>query len=234
MWVLASTLFAAPLTELLQGESRDAADRARDAGRKPAEVIAFLGIEAGMSVIDVIAAGGYYTEVLSLTVGSHGTVYSQNPKRVLEFRDGANDKALTKRLADSRLANVVRWDRETAELDLTEGSLDAAVTALNFHDIYNGAGKEAALGFSQSIFKVLKPGGVFGVIDHDGMADMDNAKLHRIEGQLVLDTLRAAGFDIESSSELLRNPDDDHSKMVFDPAIRGKTDRFLVKARKPS
>lgn len=221
------------LETALQTESRDAADRARDAGRKPAAVLEFLGIESGMIALDVIAAGGYYTEVLSLAVGSKGKVYAQNPESVLKFRDGANDKAMTKRLADNRLANVVRWDRETADLGLETNSVDIAITALNFHDIYNGFGEEAATGISRSILTVLKPGGVLGVIDHRGVSTADNTALHRIELGLVLETLLAAGFSIESTSELLHNTDDDHTKMVFSPDIRGKTDRFLIKAVKP-
>ncbi len=221
------------LTNRLASEDRSEADRLRDAGRKPADVVSFLGVKQGMTALDVIAASGYYTEVLSIAVGSGGSVYAQNPKRVLEFRDGANDKALTQRLSGNRLANVIRWDRETGELGLEANSIDVAVTALNFHDVYNGAGEEAAVGFSRAILHVLKPGGVFVVIDHSGSPHQDNAKLHRIEVHLVLETLEKAGFEIDETSDLLRNPDDDLTKMVFAPDIRGKTDRFLIKARKP-
>jgi len=170
---------------------------------------------------------------LSLAVGPEGKVYAQNPDSVLKFREGANDKAMTKRLRDNRLGNVVRWDRESTDLGLEPNSVDIAITALNYHDIYNGFGKEAATEFSRSILTVLKPGGVFGVIDHHGVSTADNTALHRIEVGLVLETLLAAGFSIESTSELLHNTDDDHSKTVFSPDIRGKTDRFLIKAVKP-
>ncbi len=102
---------SAALGTALADTTRSEADRNRDAGRKPADVIRFLGIEEGMSVIDLIAASGYYTEVLSLAVGASGTVYAQNPAIVLQFRDGANDKAMTARLAEDRLATVVRLDR---------------------------------------------------------------------------------------------------------------------------
>jgi predicted methyltransferase len=217
----------------LMDESRSTEDKARDGGRKPAEVMAFLGVEPGMTVIDVIAAGGYYTEVLSRTVGRRGKVYAQNPASVLKFRDGANDKALTRRLADNRLPNVIRWDRETTDLGIAPDSIDFAITALNFHDIYNSSGKNAAVSFSTLIFNVLKPGAVFGVIDHEGAAAADNQSLHRIQGGLALEALLEAGFSIESTSDTLRNPEDDLSKMVFDASIRGKTDRFLIKAIKP-
>ena len=110
-------------------ESRSTEDKARDGGRKPAEVITFLGVEPGMTVIDVIAASGYYTEVLSRAVGPLGKVYAQNPAAVLKFREGANDKALNHRLADNRLPNVIRWDREATALGIAPGSIDLAMTA---------------------------------------------------------------------------------------------------------
>jgi len=221
------------LVVALMDESRSTADKARDGGRKPAEVMAFLGVEPGMTVIDVIAAGGYYTEVLSRTVGPRGKVYAQNPAAVLKFSDGANDKALALRLADNRLPNVIRWDREATNLGIAPDSIDVALTALNFHDVYNSSGKDAAVGFAKLIFAVLKPGAVFGVIDHEGAAAADNKSLHRMQGGLALEALLEAGFSIESTSDTLRNPEDDLSKMVFDPSIRGKTDRFLIKAVKP-
>jgi len=112
------------LAELLASSTRAESDRVRDAGRHPAEVIEFLGIEPGMSVIDVIAAGGYYTEVLSLAVGSAGHVAAQNPAVVLQMRDGANEKTLSARLADNRLPNVSRLDKELGELVAADGPFD--------------------------------------------------------------------------------------------------------------
>lgn len=223
---------AAPtLAEKLDNPSRADSDKARDAGRKPADVIEFLGITEGMTVMDLIAAGGYYTEVLSYAVGDAGQVYAQNGASVLAFRDGANEKAISARLADDRLPNVERKNQEIVALDIEPGSLDAVVTALNFHDIYNGSGPEAALAVSKIVFNLLKPGGVFGVIDHDGDADNDNSALHRMTMTQAMDTLEAAGFTV-TASELLRNPEDTHDKGVFDPSVRGKTDRFLLKAVK--
>ena len=221
-----------PLAERLAADSRAAEDRARDAGRRPAEVIAFLGIEPGDTVVDLIAAGGYYTEVLSLAVGPKGKVYAQNTAFVLEMRGGVNERAMRARLAGGRLPNVERLDRELGELGLAPNSVDAAITALNFHDIYNGSGREAAVGFLRSVHAFLKPGGVLGLFDHAGNPGADNEKLHRIEESLAVEAAPAAGFEVESS-DLLRNPDDDRTRFVFDPAIRGRTDRFLLKLRKP-
>ena len=223
----------ADLTAALSADSRAEADRARDAGRRPAEVLAFLGIGEGMTVIDLLAAGGYYTEVLSLAVGPEGTVYAQNPAGMLRFRDGANDKAMTARLKDNWLANVVRLDAETDATGLQPGSLDAAITALNFHDIYNGAGSEAAVGVLIAVKALLKPGGVIGIIDHAGNASNDNSALHRIDETLVVEAVQAAGLVVDARSDVLRNSADDRSKGVFGPNIRGQTDRFVLRVKRP-
>ena len=223
----------ADLAADLASPDRPQEDRDRDAGRKPAEVLAFLGIEPGMTVMDLIAAGGYYTEVLSRAVGPTGKVFAQNPPVVLEFRDGANDKAMTKRLADGRLSNVERVDQDLVDVELPAGSLDAAITALNFHDVLQNGGEAAAAGMLAKVKELLKPGGVLGVVDHVGVAGNDNAELHRLDMEAGVPILEAAGFDI-ASSDLLRNPEDDHSLLVFDPTIRGQTDRVLYKLTKPA
>jgi predicted methyltransferase len=221
------------LAEALASPDRPGDDQARDPGRKPAEVIEFLGIGPGMTAIDLIAAGGYYTEVLSAAVGPAGKVYAQNGEYVLKLRDGANDKAISARLAGGRLANVERLDREMSDLGLAPASVDAAVTALNFHDIYNARGEQAAGDFLAAAYRLLKPGGVLGLIDHAGNPDEDNKELHRIEEARVEAAVKAAGFLIEASSDLLRNPDDDRSQGVFAAGLRGNTDRFLMRLRKP-
>ena len=221
------------LAERLAADGRAVADKKRDAGRKPADVVAFLDVEPGMTVVDLIAAGGYYSEVLSLAVEGEGTVYAQNPPRFLQFRDGAYEKAMTRRLEGNRLPNVKRLDQDLSEVKLAPGTVDFAITALNFHDVYNGSGSAAAQAFLGHVLKLLKPGGVLGVIDHSGAAGNDNVKLHRIEEQKVRETAKQAGFEVVESSDLLRNPADDLSNGVFDPAIRGHTDRFLLKLRKP-
>lgn len=230
---LASPLAVADLAERLGDERRPAADRERDPGRKPAEVLAFLGVGEGMRVMDVIAAGGYYTEVLSLAVGKKGKVYAQNPPAVLKFRNGANAKALKARLAKRRLRNVVRMDKELSDVKVKAGSLDAAITALNFHDVFHRGGMSGAIGFSKAVLNLLKPGGVFGVVDHEGKPGQDNKKLHRMEVKDALEALLVAGFQIEETSDLLRNSDDDMETFVFDAGVRGKTSRFLIKAVKP-
>lgn len=230
---VAETPAAHDLTSMLASESRSAADRARDAGRKPADVIAFLGIESGMNVLDLIAASGYYTEVLSLAVGPDGHVAAQNPAYILEMRDGANEKALSDRLSGDRLPNVSRLDKDVADITADDGPFDVAITALNFHDIYNNYGEEGTVTMMNVVSAALKPGGVFGIIDHQGIEDNDNKELHRA---LKVDAIRvaeAAGFVVEGDSGILNMHDDDMTQSVFAEGVRGKTNRFLLKLRKP-
>ena len=222
----------ADLAEELAAPGRSEEDRARDAWRRPAEVIAFLGIEPGMTVMDLVASGGWYTEVLSIAVGDGGTVYAQNPPMMLAFRDGYFDKAITARLAGDRLPNVVRLDRDLAETGLPPGSLDAAITALNFHDVHNGMGEQAATGFLVAVKALLRPGGVLGLIDHYGESGNDNNTLHRLDVATALPLIEGTGFEVVAS-DILRNPNDDYTKMVFDEAVRGKTDRLLLRLTKP-
>lgn len=214
--------------------ARSPEDQVRDAGRKPAEVLDWLGIGPGMTVMDLVASGGWYTEVLSIAVGPEGMVYAQNPPMIYNFRDGFYDKAMSARLAGGRLANVVRLDRDINETGLQPGTLDAAITALNFHDIVNNpGGAEAGAGFLATVKALLKPGGVLGLIDHVGDSDKNNTELHRLDVEAALPIIEAAGFEM-ASSDLLRNPDDDRTAMVFNPAIRGQTDRVLYKLTKPA
>jgi predicted methyltransferase len=229
---VAESWSATELSAALDQSDRSEADRARDEARRPAEVLVFIDIEPGMTVLDVMASGGWYTEVLSVAAGDAGTVYAQNPQSYLERRDGANDEALTARLANGRLPNVERIDGELGEIDIAPDSIDVAFTALNFHDTYNFNGAEAATGFLANIYSVLKLGGVLALIDHNGDPDQQNTKLHRIPKQVVIELAEGAGFIVEAESDLLAHPEDDRTEMVFGK-IRGKTDRFLLKLRKP-
>jgi predicted methyltransferase len=208
--------------------SRPQADRDRDADRKPAELMTVIGVKPGMTAVDVIAAGGYLTEVLSIAVGPTGKVYMQNPAAIL---NGPNGKAVATRVENNRLPNVVRLD---GDLPGAAGanSADVAVTAMNLHDVYNRS-PQAAQAFVKSVYDTLKPGGVFGVVDHVGVAGADNAKLHRMQKQQAIDVVTGAGFKLESDSNVLAHPADDHTKAVFDPTLRGKTDQFTLVFRKP-
>jgi predicted methyltransferase len=245
MTIVLVALLALPLSPIIADEGRMLADelanapgrsdedKARDAQRKPDQVLTFLGLRTGDTVLDIWAAGGWYTEVLSIAVGPEGNVYAQNPASVLNFRDGQNEKQISARLADDRLANVERINASVIDAGITPESIDFAFTALNFHDVYNRQGKEAAAEFLAAVFDTLKPGGTFGLIDHVGDAGADNLSLHRIEPTLVDEVASEVGFIIEAKNDLLANPEDDHTLRVFDPALRGETDRFVLRLRKP-
>ena len=212
----------------LAAPERSQENKARDAARKPIETVQFLGVKTGDKVVDMIAESGWFTEVLSAAVGPKGRVYMQNPPFLAE-REPKDMIA--------RVGNVEPVHVQLSEAGL-KGNVDAIVTAMNLHDIYNGfgnqpAGEAPAVEFVKAMYAALKPGGVLGVIDHVGVAGQNNAMLHRMLPQQARDVLTKAGFTIEAESTLLANPADDHTKGVFDPSIRGHTDQFMFRARKP-
>jgi predicted methyltransferase len=218
---------AARMTTALTAAARPAEDKERDPARKPIQTVQFLRIETGDTVIDAIAAGGWFTEVLSAAVGPSGKVLAQNP----EFFVSQPGFVEREKARHDRLGNVQAVHGELAAAGIV-AQADAAITALNLHDLYNGQNGEAtAVAFAKGIYDALKPGGVFGVIDHVGIAGQNNAQFHRIEVAQARDVLTKAGFTIEAESDILRNPGDDHTKPVRDMARR--SDQFLIRARKP-
>lgn len=218
-------------------------DRARDADRKPGDVLAFFGIAEGMRVADVQATGGYYTELLSSIVGPAGQVIAQNNAYVQRFAD----KPLTARIERLGRENIVRRDAELDAMGLPQ-DLDAVVLIRFYHDLFwlPVAGKEGPVDrstFNRQIFTALKPGGVYGVIDHHaeaGSGERDaldpREGLHRVDVELVKREILAAGFVLEAESDLLRNPDDSRDWNIFvDGGVkRDKTDRFVLRFRKPA
>lgn len=211
---------------------RPADDRERDPGRAPEAILALLEVKPGDTVADLMAGRGYYTELLARTVGREGTVYAQNNAYVVER---FADEALTARLARPGLQHVVRLDRELEDLGLPEGQLDAAFMGLFYHDsVWMGADRDA---MNEAIFAALKPGGVFVVTDHHAAPGkgVEHVKtLHRIEKVVVQREIEAAGFVLDGESERLRNPRDDRTRNVFEDGLRGKTDRFVLRFRKPA
>ena len=221
------------LAAALASADRPAEDKARDADRKPAELMQFFGVKPGMTTVDLIALGGYVTEVLSVAVGPNGKVYAQNPPIALQLRDGMYAKQITDRLAGDRLKNVVRVDADLpAAAQIPPGSVDVAITAMNYHDVRN-RNPDAGVAVLKAVYSMLKPGGVLGVTDHVGNDGADNAQLHRIPKHFLIDDAKAAGFIVDGESNVLAHPADDHTKVVFDPTLRGKTDQFVVRLRKP-
>jgi predicted methyltransferase len=235
MW-LAQPVAADPGLQQRLYNAINAPDRAQediflDEGRRPTQILEFLGVSEGMTALDLMAGSGYYTELLSAAVGVNGKVYAQNDVMALRMRYGAIHKAINQRLSNNRLPNTRLWIKRINELDMVELA-DIATLMLNMHDLYIYGGEPAVLSALASIMQALKPGGILGVEDHIGNPGNNN-QLHRIDPLIAEQLLVRAGFIIVDKSTLLSNPVDDHTLHVFDPMIRGNTDRFVIKAMKP-
>ena len=207
------------ITAAVSDPARPPADVERDADRKPAQTLAFFDVKPGQVVFEFVAGGGYFTELLSRTVGSAGHVTAT--------------RVAKERVADGRLANVTAV--EDSAWGLAPNSVDLAFTALNYHDVVNLKIDRAPL--LANILTILKPGAIFAVIDHSaqsGSGARDVGTLHRIDEAQVVAEVKAAGFELVGTSDLLRNPNDARTLAVFDPSIRGKTDQFMLKFRKPA
>lgn len=210
----------------LAADGRAQEERDRDADRRPREVLEFVGIGEGMTVLEIIAGGGWYTEVLAAAVGPTGKVIAQNG----EYGRRRYAEAMAARA--ERLGNVERVYSEGAQLSLPSGA-DAAFTALNLHDVANNS-EQAATGMLRAIHAALKPGGVLGIVDHAGKEGADNAALHRMEPAVAHRLMTEAGFIVEARSDVLASDADDLTSMVMSPDIRGKASRFVYRARKPA
>ena len=222
--------------DALANPARFAKDRERDASRKPDQVFAFLGVAPGMHVLDVFSGGGYTSEYAAWLVGPKGHVTSFNPNA---FENFVKDE-VAERFAGDRLKNVERTVQNVNTLVLPAATYDVAVMVQNYHDVYWVKEpmwpKVDGPRLLARIKAGLKPGGVLGIIDHaaaEGTGIKSAQTMHRIEKAKVIADLTAAGFVFEGESAVLANPADDHGKSVFDDSIRGKTDQFVLKFRKP-
>ena len=223
----------ANIAKALADPSRPADDTARDAARHPGEILALAGVKPGDTVVDYIMGGGYFTRILSGAVGPKGTVYAFQPAEFIKFKSsyGDNLKNVTAALPNSK-----PLDGPMTALDLPD-NVDVVITVQNYHDMHlKQFPADTAAKADAEIFKSLKPGGVFLVIDHaaaagSGLTAPDTQ--HRIDIAAVKSEVEAAGFKLEAESPLLANPADPHTASVFDPSIRGKTDQFILKFRKP-
>ncbi len=223
------------LSQLAQAEvdlahpHRSVADKTRDVTSKPVETLALMSIKEGMTVLDLLGGSGYFSELLSQQLGSQGKVLLHNNKAYLPYVG----KDLEARLADGSLKNVVRYDREVDNLGLSENSLDAVFFVMGYHDMYHVSpgwkiDDNDLLG---QVKKALKPNGLMLVIDHSAPVGSKLSyaqEQHRIDEDFVKSSLQSMGFELVRQSDLLRNPDDKRTNSVFDPAIRGKTDRFVL------
>ncbi len=211
----------------LSDDSRPAEDKARDGDRKPADLMAFAGVRSGSKIIELAPGGGYFTRLFSLSVGGKGHVYA---------------------FASRPSAAVEAWATTHPNVTMTVGQAGAVMapvpvdivwTSLNYHDFKNSVadGTDAAAKFNRAAFAALKPGGVYLVVDHEGAAGSgvsQTSTLHRIESAAVIREVEAAGFKLAGQSDILRHPADDHTQKVFEGAVRGKTDQFVLRFIKPA
>ena len=208
-----------------------------DEARKPTEVLTFFGLQPGMHVIDMFGANKYWAEIMAPAVGPTGSVVVWNPTQFL------NDK---RRAAFAEFAarqpNVVLISSPMETPLIGSNAYDFLIMNLDYHDVYweNAERKIVRMdpdAWLKRLFDAMKPGAVVGIIDHAANPGGDTRevveKLHRIDPAVVKADFTRAGFVLEESSDILRNPADDHSLLVFDEKIRGKTDRFMYRFRKP-
>ncbi|MGH7924606.1 MAG: class I SAM-dependent methyltransferase, partial [Candidatus Binatus sp.] len=200
--------------------------------RRPDQIMAFYGIKPGMKVADIFAGGGYMTELLARIIGPTGTVYSQNgpfPAKFKKIEDAWNE-----RLKEPALSNVVKVSKPFDAPDLLPvppDSLDAVIIHLNYHDVVGLKLDRANL--NAAVFKALKPGGIYGIVDHSakpGTGDTQTTTLHRIGEDFLIKDVEKAGFKLSGASSALRHPEDDRTWFVF--KHRGETDRFMLKFTK--
>ena len=220
---------------IVAAPDRSEADRALDEGRKPEALLRFLGVAPGMRVAELMAGGGYTAELLARAVGAEGKVFGVNSPWVL---NRFAEKPWSERLAKPVMANVVRVDREFGDpLPPEATDLDLVLAVLVYHDFVWMKTDRTAL--NAAIFRALKPGGRYVIIDHsarEGQGVSDVQTLHRIEEGVVRTELEAAGFVLEATDDFLRNPNDTRDWNASPSAAaerRGQSDRFALKFRKP-
>ena len=224
---------AADYAAALADPARPATDRERDAARKPAELLAFAAIRPGQRVGDFIMGSGYLTRILAAEVGPQGHVYAFQPAEFIAFRAQYGED---QRSVDAAYATVDAVSG-AAGAPAFPANLDTIITVQNFHDLYlTQMPAGTATHASAALFAALKPGGTLVVVDHsaaDGSGTSAATTLHRIDRAAVVSELTRAGFILDGESNLYRNPADPRSALVFDPAIRGQTDQFTLRFKKP-
>jgi predicted methyltransferase len=220
---------------VVDAADRDPEDRKLDAGRKPAELLTFAGIKPGMKVADLGAGRGYTTELLARAVGPSGVVYGQNTAMMLEK---FLEKPWSARLAKPINKNVVKVTRDADDpLPPEAKDLDAAIFVLLYHDTFWMKADQAKM--NAAVFRALKPGGVYVIVDHSGKAGTGTTEvqtLHRIEESVVRKEVTAAGFKLATWTDVMRRPDDTKDWNTSPMAAgekRGTSDRFVLKFVKP-
>ncbi len=214
--------------------NRPDADKLRDANRKPAQTLEFLGVKPGQQVAELLPGGGYFTRLFSKAVGASGHVYALVPERPPNAPADMDLAGKVKAIAaDPNYANVTVVVQPLTKL-VTPMQVDLVFTAQNYHDLHNFP--VDVVGFNKIILDSLKPGGLYVVLDHSapvGSGLQDTKTLHRIDADVVKQEVIAAGFEFVGASDILANASDSRTAIVFAPSIRGKTDQFILKFRKP-
>jgi len=224
-----------PIRAAIAAPDRSAADRALDAGRKPGEVLAFFKVAPGQRIGELFAGGGYTTELLARTVGEGGKIWAQNSKDVLER---FARKPWEARAANPIMKHVVGVEAPIdAPFPAEAKDLDLVITILNYHDAVWQKADRAQM--NKAVFDALKPGGIYAIVDHSaapGGGTRDVETLHRIDEEIVKQEVTAAGFKLDATSDVLRNPADTrdwNSSPREAGARRGTSDRFVLRFVKP-
>lgn len=213
--------------------TRPAADRERDAERKPADMLAFAGVKPGMVVVDIMPGGGYFSRLFSDVVGPTGKVMGYVPDEFYANHPKALD-AETAIAAEPAHKNI-QVLHDPALAPGPANIADVVWTSQNYHDLHNIAGLDL-VAFNKVVYSIVRPGGVYIVLDHSapaGSGVSDTNTLHRIDAATVRKEVEAAGFVFDGESKVLANPADPRTIKVFDPSIRGHTDQFVLRFRKP-
>lgn len=235
--VAAPVLAKAAAPDWLAIPQRAESDIKLDEGRKPIETLTFLGIKKGDAALDYEAGGGYYTEIMARAVGPKGSVTAWE---ATQFSGDAKGRAKWAGIL-ARTPNVHVLEQPFEEFQAPANSYNFALFHLAYHDTY-WSSTEYKLReqdpnlLVQKLYTAMKPGGIVGVVDHVGPAGDTRAivdKLHRIDPEVVKADFLRGGFKLVGESQHLRMAGDDHTKLVFDPTVRGKTDRFVFKFMKP-
>ena len=229
---LALPASADTVDQALAKPGRLPADIERDARSRPDAVLPLLELEPGDRVADVFGGSGYYSELLASLVGPDGEVLLQNNAA---YRHFVKD-ALAARFQNRDPGPITLLDSEADDLGLGVDALDAAIIVMSYHDLFyddpeNNWPRIDDADFVGQIHRALKTGGRFLIVDHAAPAGTGAAatkSLHRIDEAFAIKRLSTQGFRLAGFSEALRNPRDDHRLMVFDPEIRGRTDRFVL------
>jgi predicted methyltransferase len=215
---------------------RPAEQATRDSARHPSEILVFAGVRPGQHVADFVPGGGYFSRLFADVVGPEGRVWAIIPEQMARACD-PSEFAGTHALEHDPAYPSLRVLVEPAELFATPEPLDLVFTAQNYHDLHDHYFEGLDVGrINRAVFRALKPGGTYVVIDHaaePGSGLRDTERLHRIDAEAIKREARAAGFVFEAETGILRNPGDDHSLRIFDPLIRGRTDQVVLRFRKP-